>query len=91
MAGWTIFDRLYVLNGTIYLVSDSPQDVPERKFMISSAAFIENGPEAEARRLPSDKDMRVISTEEAHRIFGTEAERLDGVSVSTLPPRMIFS
>lgn len=53
--------------------------------MISSAAFIENGPEAEARRLPSDKDMRVISTEEARRIFGTEAERLDGVSVSTFP------
>lgn len=51
--------------------------------MISSAAFIENGPEAEARRLPSDKDMRIISTEEARRIFGTEAERLDGVSVST--------
>lgn len=52
--------------------------------MISTAIFIENGPEAEARRLPTDKEMRIISTEEAHRLFGSEAERLDGVSVSTL-------
>lgn len=52
--------------------------------MISTAIFIENGPEAEARRLPTDKEMRIISTEEARRLFGTEAERLDGVSVSTL-------
>ncbi|KAL1938799.1 hypothetical protein VTO73DRAFT_11179 [Trametes versicolor] len=89
--GWTIFDRLYVLNGTIYLVTDSPQDVPERKFMISSAAFIENGPEAEARRLPSDKDMRVISTEEARRIFGTEAERLDGVSWLANDPKQFIT
>ncbi|KAH9855649.1 hypothetical protein C2E23DRAFT_866735 [Lenzites betulinus] len=89
--GWTIFDRLYILNGTIYIVSDSPQDVPERKYMISTAAFIENGPEAEARRIPTDKEMRVISSDEARRLFGSEAERLDGVSWLANDPKQFIT
>ena len=50
--------------------------------MISSAIFITNDPEDIPRRAPTDKQMRVISTAEARQLFGTEAERLDGVSVS---------
>ncbi|KAI0674124.1 hypothetical protein C8Q78DRAFT_966787 [Trametes maxima] len=89
--GWTIFDRLYILNGTAYVVSDSPENVPERKYIISTAAFIENGPEAEARRIPGDKEMRVISTEEARRLFGTEAERLDGVTWLANDPKQFIT
>ncbi|KAI0819451.1 hypothetical protein BC628DRAFT_1332737 [Trametes gibbosa] len=89
--GWTIFDRLYVLNGTIYIVSDSPDDIPERKYMISTAAFIENGPEAEARRVPTDKEMRIISSDEARRLFGSEAERLDGVSWLANDPKQFIT
>ena len=73
-----------MLNGTIYIVSDTPEEVPDRRYMISTGVFIENGPEAEARRVPTDKEMRVISTEEAHHMFGMEAERLDGVTVRLL-------
>ncbi|KAI0634976.1 hypothetical protein C8Q77DRAFT_1171784 [Trametes polyzona] len=89
--GWTIFDRLYILNGTMYIVSDSPKDVPDRRFMISTAAFIENGPEAEARRVPTDKEMRIISTQEARQLFGTEAERLDGVSWLANDPKQFIT
>ena len=80
--GWTIFDRLYLLNGTLYVVSDEPEKVPERLYMISTGIFITNDPEDVARRAPTDKEMRIISTVEARQMFGTEAERLDGVSVS---------
>lgn len=79
--GWSIFDRLYILNGTIYIVSDEPEAVPERHYMISSAVFIGNSPEEVAARMPTDQVMRVISTAEARQLFGTEAERMDGVSV----------
>lgn len=81
LSGWTIFDRLYLLNGTLYVVSDEPDTIPERRHIISTAVMINNGPVAEAARIPTDKEMRIISTEEAGRIFGSSADRLDGVTV----------
>ena len=82
LPGWTILDRLYFANGTFYVVTDNPESIPDRNYMISTGVFIENGPEAEARRTPGDKEMRVVDTDTARRLFGTQAERLDGVSVS---------
>lgn len=82
ITGWTIFDRLYMLNGTLYVVSDEPETIPELKRIISTAIFIENGPVAQANRIPTDKDMRIITTAEAKRLFGVDAARLDGVTVS---------
>lgn len=80
--GWTIFDRLYVLDGTLFIVTDDPASVPEKKFMISTALRIANGPVAAAKRLPTDKELRVISTAEAKTLFGSGADVLDGVTVS---------
>jgi hypothetical protein len=80
--GWTIFDRLYLWNGTLFVVSDTPTSFPERKWMISEGHFIENGQEAEEARLPSDSTMKIISTAEAKRLFGKSAARIDGVTVS---------
>lgn len=79
--GWTIFDKLYVLNGTLYIVSDQPDNVPDTSKMYSKGLFIENGAEAEAARLPTDEDMQIISSAQAKRLFGTGAQRIDGVSV----------
>jgi hypothetical protein len=79
--GWTIFDKLYFLNGTLYVVSDDPESIPDRRTMISTAVQIENGPIGEAKRVPTDKEMRIISTATAKELFGVGAERLDGVTV----------
>lgn len=49
--------------------------------MTSPGIMIENGPEAEAKRVPGDKEMRIIDTDQARKLFGTQAERLDGVTV----------
>jgi hypothetical protein len=77
---------MYIYNGTVYLVSDEPETFPDRKFMTSSGAIIEDG--KIDVRLPSDKNMRIISTSAARKLFGTGANRIQGVTVrafTTLP------
>lgn len=79
--GWTIFDRLYMLNGTQYVVSDTPDDIPHIRYITSTGYPIENGEEEIAKREPTDEHMRVISTRDAARLFGSMAHRFDGVTV----------
>lgn len=81
LRGWTIFDKMYIYNGTVYLVSDEPETFPNRTFMISSGAIVENTAESVAARLPTDKDLRIISTSAARKLFGTGANRVQGVTV----------
>ncbi|EMD31948.1 hypothetical protein CERSUDRAFT_119278 [Gelatoporia subvermispora B] len=89
--GWTIFDRLYILNGTVYVVTDSPDSIPERSRMISTAVQIKNGPVAEAARIPGDKEMQIISTNDALKLFGMEADRLDGVTWFANDPKQFVT
>ncbi|TBU47870.1 hypothetical protein BD309DRAFT_1050565 [Dichomitus squalens] len=89
--GWTIFDRLYLFNGTLYVVTDEPESVPDRLYILSSAAFITNDPEEALLRAPTDKNMRVISTTEARQLFGTEADRLDGVTWLAYDPKQFIT
>ncbi|KAG8216197.1 hypothetical protein J3R82DRAFT_8223 [Butyriboletus roseoflavus] len=70
--GWTIFDNLFLLNGTVYVVTDDLESVPERKTITSSGVRIADGPESVATRLPTDRDIRVITIDEAQELFGTE-------------------
>lgn len=80
--GWTIFDRLYALNDTLYIVTDDPASLPDKKYMISTAVRIANGPIEAKKRLPTDKELRIISTADAKNLFGSGADVLDGVTVS---------
>ncbi|KAI0795666.1 hypothetical protein C8Q75DRAFT_863418 [Abortiporus biennis] len=89
--GWSIFDKLYFLNGTIYIVTDTPSLVPDRALITSSGVMIKNGPVAEAQRIPTDKDMRVIDTDEARKLFGEQAERLDGVTWFVNDPKQFIT
>ena len=76
-----MFDKLYFKHGTFYIVTDDPTDIPPLKLIISSGIFLTSGPTDELKRLPTDKDMRVIDTAEAKKLFGDRAQRLDGVTV----------
>ncbi len=82
--GWTIFDKLYIFQGIVYVVSDSPSSVPDIRFLYSKALNIEEGKEAEDSRLPDASDIQVISTKQAAKLFGTGAHVIDGVSVRLL-------
>jgi hypothetical protein len=66
----------------MFIVTDEPSEFPDRRMMVGSGYIINNGPEEVAKREPTDRDMRIISTKEARRLFGTFANRLDGVTVS---------
>ena len=80
--GWTIFDKLYIFKGVVYIVSDEPSTVPDLRFIFSNGMMISPGTEAELERLPTDEDIQVISTKQAKKLFGsTGAEIMDGVSV----------
>ena len=81
-AGWTLLDKMYVLNGTVYIVTDQPDIVPDRKFITSTGVDIGNSREEVQARLPTDRDMRIISPEEAKKLFGTGANRVEGLTVS---------
>jgi hypothetical protein len=54
--------------------------------MYSKALFIKEGTEAEHSRLPTQKEIRVISTKEAKKLFGTGAQIIDGVTVRFVSP-----
>ena len=83
-SGWTIFDRLYILKGVLYIVSDEPRTVPDIRFIYSKGIFTEPGPEAAETRIPSDEDIRIVSSSEAKKLFGTGAQIMDGVTVRAL-------
>ena len=75
MLGWTVLDKLYIKNGTMYIVSDNRASIPDVKEVMSKGVFVKNGPEEERKRLPTSEDIQVISTREAKRLFGTSAQR----------------
>lgn len=83
-AGWTIIDKLYLLNGTLYIVTDKPDSIPDRNLITSTGINIENGAEAWEARHPTDKEMRIVTPQEAKAIFGPDAQIIDGVSVRLL-------
>lgn len=82
VAGYTMFDRLFLKGGTLYVVVDDPRDpnIPQLKRMTSTAIV----PTANnlVERIPTDKEMRVINVDEAQKILGESAIVIDGFSVS---------
>jgi hypothetical protein len=65
----------------MYIVTSTPNIFPDRKYMTSTGIDIENGAEAFEARKPTDKEMRIISPTEAKKLFGTGANRVQGVTV----------
>lgn len=79
--GWTIFDNLFLLNGTVFVVTDTPERIPDRAAITSKGLKIANGAEAVAARLPTDRELRVISTIKAQELLGDGADLIDGTTV----------
>ncbi|TRM68338.1 hypothetical protein BD626DRAFT_393668 [Schizophyllum amplum] len=89
-SGWTLFDKLYIKGGVMYVVSDDKSKVPPVKDIVSKGIFMKNGPGEEDKRLPTDKDIQIISTREAKKLFGDSASIIDGVSwLINDPPQFI--
>ncbi|KAF9561323.1 hypothetical protein CPC08DRAFT_742558 [Agrocybe pediades] len=87
---WTVFDKLYIFKGIVYIVTDHPTTVPDVQFIYSKALSIKPGAEAEAERLPTKDEIQVITTKQAHKLFGTSAQTIDGFTfLVNDPPQFI--
>jgi hypothetical protein len=82
VVGWTIFDRLYVREGTIYIVTDYPELVPPHKEITSTGEMVGDGGNNLPDLEPTDAEIRTISTKEARELFGEYAIKMEGVTVS---------
>ena len=92
LIGWSIFERLYIFKGTIYIVTNTPEDVPELKYITSSGSEIWNGEEWVRKRLPSSSDIQVITPSQAQVLFGriNAASRVPGATfLATEAPQFI--
>lgn len=69
--GWTVFKNLYMSNGTFYVVSDKPRsEFPELVYILSVPIPALNTPENIQARIPTDREMDFIGTQEALRRWG---------------------
>jgi hypothetical protein len=80
--GWTVFRNLYMADGTLFVVTSKPDSFPDIKFITSTGLPAENTPESITERMPTSRDMSIISPEEARRRWGGEQ--------STREPNRIF-
>ncbi|KZT72152.1 hypothetical protein DAEQUDRAFT_809411 [Daedalea quercina L-15889] len=73
--GWTVFQNLYMSNGTLYIVTSEPASFPHIRMVTSTGLAAENTPENIAAREPTERDMDVISPAEARRRWGSNPDR----------------
>jgi hypothetical protein len=89
--GWTIFRNLYMADGTLFVVTSNPDAFPDIKLITSTGLPAENTPESIAERMPTSRDMSIISPEEARRRWGGdqstgEPNRIFPIEGSTVRP-----
>ncbi|KAJ6568481.1 hypothetical protein B0H19DRAFT_1133372 [Mycena capillaripes] len=68
--GWTLFKNLYMSNDTFFIVSDSPSEFPEIRFMASVPLKALAEEENIRMREPSPYTMVIISSAEAQTRWG---------------------
>ncbi|KAI0298522.1 hypothetical protein BC826DRAFT_104230 [Russula brevipes] len=70
--GWTVFRNLYMADGTLFIVTSNPDSFPDIKLITSTGLPAENTPESIAERMPTSRDMSIISPEEARQLWGQD-------------------
>jgi hypothetical protein len=78
-------------DGTLFIVTSNPDSFPDIKFMTSTGLPAENTPESIADRMPTSRDMSIITPQEAHQRWGgdqstREANRIFPVDGTTVRP-----
>lgn len=72
------------MDGTLFIVTSKPEAVPHPLRLITSSGHpVLNGPGERDKRIPTDKDIQVVSPAKAQEIFGIDrrsALRYDGSS-----------
>ncbi|CAA7268596.1 unnamed protein product [Cyclocybe aegerita] len=74
-SGFTIYDRLYVWNGTIYAVTLTPESYPDLKHILSQGISSDYG-----NIDPTSQEMQIITPMEAQKILGDTAVLVKGMT-----------
>lgn len=75
-----MFDNVILCNGTLFIVSNTPSQFPPLTHMFSTGVFMESDPASWAGKDTTDREMRIVSTDEARVLFGNYGSRIKGVS-----------
>jgi hypothetical protein len=73
--GWTLYSNIYMANGTLFIVSSTPHNFPEPRYMVSTPLEALNTPENIAAREPTKQIMDIILPEEAWKYWGGNVHR----------------
>lgn len=71
--GWTIFRNLYMADGTLFIVTSNPEAFPSIDLITSTGLPASATPESIAERMPTDRDMAIITPQEAHQRWGSQS------------------
>ena len=84
--GWTILDNVILASGTLFLISDTPNDgkLPDLKLIMSHwkrpRGKDKDKPLYSSPEEPTPKDIQVISSNAVHAMFGQSASKIQGVT-----------
>ncbi|WVO17415.1 hypothetical protein L204_105107 [Cryptococcus depauperatus] len=78
--GWTIFEKLYIHNGSFYVVTENKDEYPELRMMISTGLPANNEPGNIEAREPRGNEIKYITPIEAAKFWGSRVYRLDGTT-----------
>jgi hypothetical protein len=73
--GWTLFNNLYMSNGTLFILTSRPETFPEIRLMTSTGLPAENTPENIALREPTKENMDLITPEDALERWGGDPDK----------------
>ena len=80
------------MNGTMSIVTSNPGSIPPLRFITSSGYPMLNDEEDVQNRLPTDKDMQVLTPSQAQHIFkSTHATRIDGANFLVNDPSQLIT
>jgi len=72
--GWTIFENIYMSNGTLFIVTDERDSWPSIEYMTSTGLPALNTPESIEERMPTARDIDFITTAEAKERWADEED-----------------
>lgn len=91
--GWTIFRNLYMADGTLFIVTSDPESFPSIDLITSTGLPALATQESIAERMPTDREMAVITPQEAHQRWGgqsmMELNNIFPVEGSTVRPHTL--
>ncbi|ODN99466.1 hypothetical protein L198_03310 [Cryptococcus wingfieldii CBS 7118] len=78
--GWTMFEKLYIYNGSFYVITEDKEKFPELRLMTSTGLPANNEPGNSEAREPKGDEIIYISPMDAAKLWGPRVYRMDGTT-----------